>query len=129
MDKYIKSYLFAGCLGMIIFGIGALFIDYVQMPVRILMAACLIAFGGAGLFLMMKTDKLNFSSMASQKLTIGMVLRSGVMAFGAVYVAYTTYNIFGLRHPFTLMFMALALASAFLLPYHYNLYVNQNRQE
>ena len=121
--------MLATCIGMLVFGVGVLFVDYGSLPLRILIAIALVVWGSVGLYFMFKTDKLDFAIMAKQKVSLALVLRSAVMTAGALYLAWMTYGMFGLKHPFTLMFMALAVGAVVLLPYHYLLYYQQNKPE
>ena len=107
---------------MITFGAGVLFSDTLPLAGKILSSIVLLVAGGIGFYVLLFTDKLDFPTMAKQKVSWALVLRSMLMAGAAGYMVNEIYHIYGALNNITIGCAGMALAFVGLLPYHIYLY-------
>ena len=129
MDKYIRSYMIACCFSIVAFGIGVLVTGSMSMPLKLIIGIGLIVFGLVGFYFLLYTDKLRFKSLETQKMPAALILRSGIMAGGCIYMIWQLYTLIGFNNPLTVFSTAMAVSFAALLPYHAWLYFQQSTKQ
>ena len=126
MKKYMESYMLAGVTMMIVTGISMLFVSSIPPVARIAIMVLCVCFSGVGVFVFFRYLRAGFASQNDKPLTLGLLLRSAIIAGGAC-TAYFSLSDFekSLLPSMNILVGSLSVISIILLAYHIYLYIRQ----
>ena len=126
MKQYLRSSFIAGLAIILSAGIGVLFAQGQPLAVRLLLCLACLAMAGGGIYLLFFHKAMQFSSLEGQKITASLLLRSLVVALGAIYFFILLYKSSLSMLPMLIIMATMAVSFTLLFFYHIYLFIRQN---